>query len=173
MQIRLERVKSIGRKIGLNDEKGYAVAVFLVLIIVSALFVVYFIEFRPQPSGDSTIYLLDLQKEAVNYPVTLIANHNSTFNVWLSVENHMGDQENYRILTKITTNPSTLPVSAPVSNTTDITLKNGQSWQSLATVTQNQVGSYSVVFELWLYNPQSAAYEFTNNYCVLNIQVIS
>ena len=47
MQIRLESVKKIGRKIGLNDEKGYAVAIFLALVIVSALVVSYFVLFRP------------------------------------------------------------------------------------------------------------------------------
>ena len=62
MQIRLERVKSIGRKIGLNDEKGYVVAVFLVLIIVSALAVTYFVAFRPQPAGYNTIFILDSQR---------------------------------------------------------------------------------------------------------------
>ena len=51
MQIRLENVKSIGRKIGLNDEKGYAVAIFLALIIISAVVVGYFVFFRPAASG--------------------------------------------------------------------------------------------------------------------------
>ena len=70
MQIRLESVKKIGRKIGLNDEKGYAFAIFLALIIVSALAVSYFVFFRPAPAGYSTIYLLDSQKKAVNYPAS-------------------------------------------------------------------------------------------------------
>ena len=35
-----------------------------------------------------------------------------------------------------------------------MTLGNGQSWQKSVTVTENQVGSYSVVFELWQYNPE-------------------
>ena len=42
MQRLLERAKSIGRKIGLNDEKGYIVAIFLALIIVSALVAGYY-----------------------------------------------------------------------------------------------------------------------------------
>jgi uncharacterized membrane protein len=172
MQIRLERVKSIGRKIGLNDEKGYVVAVFLVLIIVSALAVTYFVAFRPQPAGYNTIFILDSQKTADNYPVTLVANQNSTFNVWLSVENHIGTQEKYQIQTKITTDASNLPIGTQPINTTDITVDNGQSWQNIVTVTQNQVGNYSVVFELWQLN-SSGIYQFTNNYCVLNIQVIS
>lgn len=173
MRIQLERVKNIGRKIGLNDEKGCAIAIFLALIIVSALVVGYYVVFKPQPEGYNTIYLLDSQKKAINYPEVLIANQNSTFNVWVNVENHMGNKENYQILTKIATDLSTLPVNTQASNATEITLENGQSWQSLATITQNEVGSYSVVFELWLYNQDSGAYEFTHNYCVLNIQVIS
>ena len=175
MRIQLERVKNIGRKIGLNDEKGYAVAIFLALIIVSALVAGYYLVFRPQPEAYNTIYLLDSQKKAVDYPVTLVANQNSTFNVWVSVENHMGGSGNqtYQVLVKITPNLSTFPVDTQPTQTYDISLANGGSWQNLSTVTQNQVGSYSVVFELWQYNQVSKAYEFTNNYCVLNIQVVS
>ena len=43
MRIRLESVKRIGRKIGLNEEKGYAVAIFLALIIVSATVIGYYV----------------------------------------------------------------------------------------------------------------------------------
>jgi uncharacterized membrane protein len=172
MRIQLERVKNIGRKIGLNDEKGYVVAVFLALIIVSAL-VAGYVAFKPKPEGYNTIYLLDSQKKAVDYPVVLVANQNSTFNVWVGVENHMGNTENYQILTKITTDPSNLPVNTQPSNTTETTVDDGKSWQGLVSVTENQVGSYSVVFELWQYNQDSGTYQFTNNYCILNIQVIS
>ena len=43
MRIRLESVKRIGRKIGLNEDKGYAVAIFLALIIVSATVIGYYV----------------------------------------------------------------------------------------------------------------------------------
>jgi uncharacterized membrane protein len=144
MRIRLERVKNIGRKIGLNDEKGYAVAIFLALIIVSALVAGYYLAFKPQPEGYNTIYLLDTQKKAVDYPVTLVANQNSTFNVWVNVENHMGGSENqtYQVLVKIAPNLFTFPVDTQPTQTYDISLANGGSWQNLSTVTQNQVGSY-------------------------------
>ena len=107
----------------------------------------------------------------------LVANQNSTFNVSVTVENHMGGTVQYQVLVKITNNLSTFPVNAQPTETYNMTLGNGQSWQKSVTVTENQVGSYSVVFELWQYNPDSGAYQFTNNnvnnYCVLNIQVIS
>jgi len=166
MQIRLESAKKIGRKIGLNDEKGYAVAIFLALIIISALAVSYFAFFRPAPAGYSTIYVLDSQNKAVDYPAVLVANQNSTFNVPVTVVNNMGGTVQYQVLVKITDDLTTFPV-----NTYNMTLGNGQSWQKSVTVTENQVGSYSVVFELWQYN--QGAYQFTYDQCVLNIQVVS
>ncbi|MCJ7793332.1 DUF1616 domain-containing protein [Candidatus Bathyarchaeota archaeon] len=174
MRIQLERVKNIGRKIGLNDEKGYAVAIFLALVIVSALVAAYYLEFRPQPEPYNTIYLLDSQKKAVDYPVALVANQNSTFNVWVGVVNNMGGRRNqtYQVLIKVTPNLLDFPVNTQPIQTYDISLANGASWQTLAAITQNQVGNYSVVFELWHQN-SAGAYEFTNDYSVLNIQVVS
>lgn len=177
MQICLESFKKIGRKISFNDDKGYAVAIFLVLIIVSAIALGYFVVSGSQPSGYSTIYLLDSQGKAVNYPDVLVANQNSTFTVQVAVENHMGGTVHYSVLVKITDSLSSLPVDVQPVETYNMTLSNGQIWQNSATVTENQVGSYSVVFELWQYNPDTGTYQFNNNnvenYCVLNIQVIN
>ena len=175
MRIQLERVKNIGRKIGLNDEKGYAVAIFLALVIVSALVAAYYLEFRPQPEPYNTIYLLDSQKKAVDYPVSLVANQNNTFNVWVGVVNNMGGSGNqtYQVLVKITPNLLDFPVDAQPTQTYDVSLANAATWQTQSTITENQVGNYSVVFELWHYNSDSRAYEFTNDEAVLNIQVIN
>ena len=175
MQIPLERIKSIGRKLGLDDEKGYIIAILLALIIVASIVAVYFVVYRPQPEPYSTIYILDDQKQAANYAQTLVAGENSTFNVWVNVENHMGGSGNqsYQVLVKIAQNPSTYPVEVKPIYTYQISLADGGKWQNLTPITENQVGSYSVVFELWLYNSESSAYEFTHNFCDLNIQVIS
>lgn len=175
MQIRLERVKNIGKKIGLNDDKGYVVAILLALIIVAAMLGAYYAFFRPAPSGYSTIYILDGQGKAVNYPQVLVANQNSTFTVPFTVVNKMGWTTQYEVLVKVTSDLTTFPVdTSPAANYT-MTLKNGQTWQKTATVTENQPGSYWVVFELWYYNPSIMAYQFNPaaNYCVLPIQVVS
>jgi uncharacterized membrane protein len=175
MRIRLESVKRIGRKIGLNEEKGYAVAIFLALIIVSATIVGYYVWLRPQPEPYNTMYLLDSQKKAFDYPVTLVANQSSAFNVYVNVVNHMGgpDNQTYQVLMKITPNLSDYPVDIQPIKTYEVSLKDGDSWQNSVAITQEQVGSYSVVFELWHYNQDSKTYEFTPNYCVLHIQVTS
>ena len=177
MQIQLERVKNIGRKIALNDDKGYAVAIFLAVVIISALLVGYYVLFRPAPAGYSTIYVLDSQNNAVDYPQLLVANQNSTFSVPVSVVNNMGYTVKYQVLVKITSELTTVPVNTQPVATYQMTLGSGQTWQKTATITENQVGNYWVVFELWHYNsdPSVMAYQFNPraNYCVLPIQVVS
>ena len=177
MQIRLERVKNIGRKIGLKDEKGYAVAILIALVIVASLLAGYYVFFRPAPAGYSTIYLLDSQNNAVDYPQLLVANQNSTFSVPVTVVNNMGYTMKYEVLVKVTSEFTTVPVNAQPVATYQMILGNGQTWQKTATITENQVGNYWVVFELWYYNsnPNVMAYQFSPNadYCVLPIQVVS
>ena len=75
MRIRLESAKRIGRKIGINDDKGYAVAIVLALIIVSSVVAGYYLVLKPQPEGYNTMYLLDAQKKAV----TTLINNNIVF----------------------------------------------------------------------------------------------
>ena len=130
--------------------------------------------FKSQPSGYNTIYLLDSQKTADNYPTTLIANQNSTFNLWVGVVNNMGGSGNqtYQVLMKVTANLSSFPVNAQPIQTYNLSLANTATWQTESTITLNQVGSYWVVFELWHQN-SAGTYEFTNDQSVLNIQVKS
>ena len=173
MRIRLESAKRIGRKIGLNEDKGYAVAIFLALIIVSATVIGYYVVLRPQAEPYNTFYLLDANKKAVDYPETLVANQNSTFNVYVNVENHMATSANYFVQVKIVNNlPATFPVDAQPSQTIEMGKVNndGKPVENMATITQNQLGSYSVVFELYRDNGDGALV-FTQNYCVLNLQV--
>ena len=163
----------IGRKIGLNDDKGYIVAILLALIVVAAVVAGYFAFARPQPAGYSTIYLLDSQKNAADYPVTLIVNQNSTFSVYVGVENHLGGSGNqtYQVLEKVASNPEMYPLDMQPIQTYDVSVANGATWQTLSTTTLNQPGSYSVVYELWHYNYATSSYEFTGDFAVLNIQV--
>lgn len=172
MRIRLERVKSIGEKIGLNDDKGVAVGIFLALVIIALMLGGYYAFFRPTPEGYNTMYILDGQNNAVNYPQTLVANQNSTFSVPVTVVNNMGWTSKYEVLVKVTDSFTSSPVNAqPIQNYT-VTLKNGQSWQKNVAVAENQPGNYWVVFELWQIDG-SGSYQFTSNYCVLPIQVVA
>ena len=85
----------------------------------------------------------------------------------------MNKPQTYQVLLKTTPYLNNVPLDTTALNTTDITLNDGKSWQSAQTITENLSGSYSVVFELWGLNPSTNQFEFTYNYCVLNIQVVN
>jgi uncharacterized membrane protein len=173
MQRRFGNVTGIGRRIGLNDEKGVLAAVFIALIVTVATVAIYYYWFGPKPESYSSISLLDADGKAVDYPAVLVANQNSTFTVYVQVGNHMNQDLNYEVRAKITQNvPANMPNGLDVTpiDTVDFTVRNGETRQLPLTVTENQVGSYSVVFELWLHN-SIGNYVFTGNYCLLPIQV--
>lgn len=174
MPRRLGSVTAIGRRIGLSDDKGFAVPVFLALIIVIATvvgFYAYFIT-SAKPEPYNTMYLLDSNQKAVDYPQTLVAGQNSTFSVIVHVDNHMNQVESYEVQTKIVKNLlfNSSGVDAPSVNTYDFTIPDKGSNQNSVTVTENTVGSYVVVFELWI-KDASGNFVFTQDYCVLNIKV--
>ena len=175
MQKRFASVTAIGRKIGLNDEVGYAVAIFLALLIVSATVIGYYAFLASPPESYSTIYLLDANKKAVDYPEVLIANQNSTFKVYVNVENHMTKSVNYTVEVKIVENlPAIFPIDTQPTQVyeTGSLSNNGKTWQTAATLTENTIGNYSVAFELWQHEDDGSLL-FTQNLCVLKIQVIN
>ncbi len=162
-------------KLKLNENKGSVLAIALVLILVSSLVGGYYlVTHLSPPEGYSTINLLDYpQKNAIDYPELLILNHNSTFNVYVDVENRMGSSQQCQVQLKITNQTiTTLPVPVDPINSYTETVANGQTWENLASVSINQPGNYSAVFELWLFDNGAGNFTFTYNYCVLHIEVI-
>jgi uncharacterized membrane protein len=168
-----EHAKHIGRKIGIDDEKGYGIAVFLalivVIIVIAGFFVVDYINGKPQ--GYNTIYLLDANHKAADYASVLIANQNNTFSVYVCVENHEATSESYQVQVKITQTLSSYPLISVTASQVFETgnLESGKNWQSQATLTENQPGNYAAIFEL--YRHTAGGLEFASNYCVLNFEV--
>ena len=84
----------------------------------------------------------------------------------------MGASQSCEVLQKVIgdTIPS-FPVEANAENHYAQTIENGAVWETLATVSINELGSHSVIFELWIYD-DTGALKFSHNYCVLNIEVV-
>jgi uncharacterized membrane protein len=165
------------RKLGslkLNDNKGYTIAIVFMLIVVSSLLIGYYLISRLPPEGYSTIYTLDYrQKKAIDYPELLVINQNNTFEVWIGVENHMGNRQSFEVLQKVIKGTiSSFPVDAEITGSYEKTMENGETWETPAEVSINETGSYSVIFELWIYDDHAGAFQFSNNYCVFNLEVI-
>jgi uncharacterized membrane protein len=167
----------IGRKIGISDDKGYFVPVLIALIVVASTvagFYIYYNIVSAKPSPYNTIFLLDDQGGATDYPQTLVANQNSTFSLNVGVTCHEGRAENqsYQVQVKVTQNlPAIFPMQTPPTQTFNLSLKDGDTQLTKVTLTENTVGNYAVVFELYKLD-DSNNYVFTQNYCVLPIQVI-
>jgi uncharacterized membrane protein len=174
VKIHSETNRKLDKTPSLINNKGHKVAVAFALIVVSSLLLGYYIiSVLPTPEGYSTIYMLDYpQKNAIDYPELLVVNENNTFNVWIVVENHMSTRQSCEVLQKVIADmiPS-FPVETDVESSYAQTIENGEAWETLAEVSINEPGSYSVIFELWIYD-ETGALEFSHDYCVLNIEVV-
>jgi len=170
----LEKMKKVGAKLDLENQSGYVVAIAIALIFVSTLLLGYYFIFGLQPKKYTNIYVLDFeQKKAIDYPEVLVIGKNNTFNVWIGVENHMGERQSLEVLQKVTSDPiNTLPVEVDAKSVYSETIEDRETWETQATVTINEIGSYYVIFELWLYDSSIETYKFSNNYSVLSIEVI-
>lgn len=121
-----------------------------------------------------SISLLDSQKKASNYPKFLVNGVNNTFSVYVEVENHMEKTINAQILVKATENKS---YSVPITSITPLasynaTMETKTTWQEIASISLDNPGNYLIFFELWISDQEMETYQFSNNYSVLNIQVV-
>jgi uncharacterized membrane protein len=158
----------------LSDDKGFVIAIVVALFVVSFLLLNYYFVNRPIPTGFSNIDLLDTNHQASNYPEVAVLGQNNTFSLYVNVENHLGKSMQYKVLVKATQDVAVLPVAATPINTYEKTVADGETWSTLSTVTLNDAGNWSVVFELYTYNPESSTYSFNNNnLAVLNVKVIN
>jgi hypothetical protein len=173
VKIHSERVE-LSKSLKVNVNKGYMVAVALALIFVFSLLIGYFFLLRIPSERYTTIYVLDYQqKKAIDYPELLVIGKNNTFDVWVGVKNQMGERQSCEVLQKVINGSiSLVPVEADVENSYAKTMENGETWETLATISINEPGSYFLIFELWIYDEEAGAFEFSNNYSVLSIEVV-
>ena len=134
-----------------DNKNTYVIAVAIALTIASVL-LAYTYFFTPRTNeGYMTMYLLDSNRKAAEYPELLVANVNSTFSVFVGVENHMGETVDYSVLVKVTngTNP-VIPIETKPVQTINGTLinKDGAKEENVASISLNQPGNYFVAFEL-------------------------
>ena len=165
-------MKKLGDALNTGDDKGVIIAVVVSLIIVIGVVAGYYVYhvIYEKPEGYTDIYVLDDQGKAVNYTNTLAVNQNATFNAY--VVNHLGYTQSFQVEEKITNQPiQQLPINVNPVNTYAKTLANGETWAIPAPVKLTELGSYSVIFELWLDN--AGILKFTGNAAKLPVDAVS
>jgi hypothetical protein len=106
---------------------------------------------------------------------TPVSGVNSTFSVYVEVENHNGTEVPLQVQVKVTKdmNPTyPVPVNATRTypETFPETVENEGKREYVATVSIDQPGDYMVVFELWTVT--NGAPQFSGEFTQLNIHVI-
>ncbi len=167
-------MKKLDRNLNIRSSKnGFAVSVAIALLLASVLLATYFIVIMPAPDKYINISILDSNKKAADFPEVLVANVNSTFSVYVDVDNHLGRSlNNMQVKVKVTNSPNpTFPLDINATQTLTGTVPNGETWRGIATVSLDQKGNYLVIFELWIPNKDTGTLEYSGIFTSLNVQV--
>jgi hypothetical protein len=80
--------------------------------------------------------------------------------------------DNAQVLVKVTNNTNMIfPLSVNATQTFTGTVKDGETWENIATISLTDPGNYLVAFELWIPNQNTGAPQFSGNFGDLNVQV--
>lgn len=155
----------------LSDKNVNIVSIILALSVVTALLVYSYISLRKTDEFIS-LYILDSQKKAENYPEFLVIGQNNTCQLWVVIENHMEREVSCKLQLKITNTPiSALPASTEANKSYEATIKGGNRWEIPITITMEKPGNFHIIFEVWVYDKETDKFEFSNIYTVLNVEV--
>lgn len=171
MEKRIKRTSQGGKSVSYSsEEKTIILTVVVALVIIGALLVNLVL--TPAPTEKfSTIYYLDSEKQTENLPKTVVLGENSTFSLWVGVENHNDTTIDYSVLVKYDDGKSPVDPS-PVEPTEsfDKTLADEETWEFPVTITIDQLGSNRVILELWYLNRTSLEPEYTGNWVNISIE---
>jgi uncharacterized membrane protein len=151
-----------------SEEKTIIITIVVALVIIGALLVNLVLTPVPKEKF-SVIYYLDSEKQTENIPKTVILGENSTFQLWVGVENHNDTTIDYSVLVKLDDGKSPVdPSPAEPVESFEKTLADGETWEFPVTISIDQLGSNRVIFELWFFN--GIALEYTGNWVNLSIE---
>ena len=157
---------------GTSEEKTIIITIVIAIVIIGALLVNLVI--TPAPNEKfSTIYYLDSEKQLDNIPKTVVLGENSTFSLWVGVENHNDTTINYSVRVKYDDGKSTVNPS-PVESTESFEklLVNEENWEFPVTINIDQLGSNRVIFELWFFNSTKTDWDYTGKWVNLSVEAV-
>jgi uncharacterized membrane protein len=155
---------------GMDEEKTIIVTILVALVIIGGL-LVYLVFFTPiETEPFAAIYVLDSEKQAENYPKTVVLGENSTFSLWVGVENQNKTQV---FSVQIKVDNGTAPVGSNQTmciETFNRTLLDGGIWEFPATISIDQTGHNRILFELWFLDETKNEFVYTGNYVTLSVE---
>jgi uncharacterized membrane protein len=156
-----------------SEEKTIIITILVALAIMGAL-LAYLVLFMPvETEPFSAIYLLDSEKQLENFPKTVVLGENSTFSLWVGVENQNDTTMDYSVQVKVDDGNSAEGSSAAERiECFNRTLVNGEKWEFPVTISIDQLGSNTVTFELMFFNATKNDWDNTGNCISLSVEAI-
>ena len=175
MEKKIKRTSQGTKSVSGNGEEKTIILTILVALVILGALLVYLVFFTPaQKEPFSAIYLLDSEKQLENFPKTVVLGENSTFSLWVGVENQNDTTRDYSVLVKVDDGKSLVNPS-PVEPTESFnrTLLNEEVWEFPVTINIDQLGSHRIIFELWFFDKEAEdGLEYSGNWVSLSLEAI-
>jgi uncharacterized membrane protein len=171
MENKIKRTKSTNSYN--SEEKTIIITIVVALLIIGSL-LVYLISTPIKEEHFSVIYYLDSEKSTENLPKTVVLGENSTFQLWVGVENHNGTIIEYQVQMKIDDGTGFLnQSSADVIQSFERLegpLEDGDLWEFQVPITIDKLGINRIIFELYTLNGTNAEPIYTGNWVNLSVE---
>ena len=171
MEKKIERTEKDRTSISYSSEEKTIIATIIIaIVIISALLVNLMLTPVP-PEKFSTIYYLDSEKKTENLPKAVVLGENSTFLLWVGVENHKDTTIDYQVLVKYENGKTTEdPSPTEATESFENTLADGETWEFPLTINIDTLGTNRVIIELWYLNATSMNTEYTGNWVNISVE---
>ena len=171
-----KKIRRTQKKTFSNNEEKIIIVTILIALIVFAALLVKLTVFTPiETEPFSGIYYLDSEKQTTNLPKTVILGENSTFSLWLGVENQNGTKTPIDYIVKLKIDDGKEQINPSLAEPVEIfenTLKNGDTWEFPITIDIEKAGTNRIIFELWYLNTTSGMDQYTGNWVNLSVDAI-
>jgi len=174
MEKKIKRTPQGTKSVSDNGEEKTIILTILVALVILGALLVYLVFFTPtQKEPFALIYYLDSEKQLENFPETVVLGENSTFSLWVGVENQ---NETQVFSVRVKVDDGNAPVNPSPAEPTQIferTLLNEEKWEFPVTISIDQLGHNRIIFELWFFDKEAEdGLEYSGNWVSLSLEAI-
>lgn len=156
-----------------SEEKVIVVTILVAIVIMSAVLVYTMLTEPIESEQFSAMYILDSEKMADNYPKTVVLGTNSTFSLWVGVENQNDKTIEYSVQAKLDDGTSTGdPSTAQLVDCFNKTLTNKETWEFQVPISIDRQGNNRIIFELWFFNQTENDWSYTGTRFNFSVEAI-
>ena len=174
MEKKIKKTQKGEESVSYSSEEKTIILTILVALVIMVALLVYMVFFTPaQKEPFTSLYLLDSEKQLENIPKTVVLGENSTFSLWVGVENRNDTTIEYSVQVSLDEgNSADESGSAELVGCFNETLANGETWEFPVTISIDQPGSNTVIFELWFFNETENDWDQTVIWIDLSIEAV-